>query len=227
MNEGLPLRWDSNFLLVELPLAGVPVKALADEADRVLERFAHREIRIPDESDGARVAMGLAELGYSGERDVAMIHRRDADREPEAAVEELDLDAITPLLRTVDGREPWSLTDEASETMLRYRRLLVQQLGARFFAARVDGSLAACCELYLDGGVAQVENVDTLAEYRGRGLARAVVLRAVREARASGADLVFLYAATDDWPRELYARLGFDPIGHVWNFRKPPSAATG
>jgi ribosomal protein S18 acetylase RimI-like enzyme len=50
-------------------------------------------------------------------------------------------------------------------------------------------------------------------EQRGRGYASAVVLRAVEEARADGAELVFLVADAEDWPKELYRRLGFDEIG--------------
>jgi hypothetical protein len=35
--------------------------------------------------------------------------------------------------------------------------------------------------------------------------------------------LIFLVADADDWPRELYARLGFDPVGHCWAFVRPPA----
>jgi ribosomal protein S18 acetylase RimI-like enzyme len=52
-----------------------------------------------------------------------------------------------------------------------------------------------------------------MPEHRGRGYASAVVLRSVGEARARGAELVFLVADAEDWPKELYRRLGFDEIG--------------
>ena len=58
-----------------------------------------------------------------------------------------------------------------------------------------------------------MEAVATLPAHRGRGYASAVVLRAVEEALAAGHDLVFLTADDDDWPKELYARLGFEQIG--------------
>ena len=77
----------------------------------------------------------------------------------------------------------------------------------------VDGGIASYAGLYLDGTVGQIEDVATLPTYRDRGLARAVVLRAVAEARQAGAELVFLVAAEEDWPKELYRRLGFDAIG--------------
>jgi ribosomal protein S18 acetylase RimI-like enzyme len=65
--------------------------------------------------------------------------------------------------------------------------------------------------------------VATLERFRGRGIARAVVLAAADAARAAGNDLVFLCADTQDWPIELYRRLGFDEIGSEWNFGRPGS----
>ena len=59
--------------------------------------------------------------------------------------------------------------------------------------------------------VAQIEDVNTLTEFRGRGLGRAVVQAAVEEAARNG-ELVFLEALADDWPHELYAKLGFDVV---------------
>ncbi len=51
---------------------------------------------------------------------------------------------------------------------------------------------------------------------------RAVVGRIVREARDVGAEIIFLIADDADWPKELYAKLGFDPVGRFWQFTKPP-----
>ena len=47
--------------------------------------------------------------------------------------------------------------------------------------------------------------------YRGRGLGRAIVQHALDEARRDH-DVVFLEALADDWPRLLYAKLGFDVV---------------
>ena len=87
-------------------------------------------------------------------------------------------------------------------------------------AAELDGVLASYCELYLHEGAAQVEDVNTLEAFRNRGAGRAVVLAAIREARAAGADLVWLLADADDWPRHLYAKIGFERVGGAWQFTK-------
>jgi GNAT superfamily N-acetyltransferase len=105
-----------------------------------------------------------------------------------------------------------------------FRRVLAERIGARFFLASVSGVPAAYCELYRHEGVAQIEDVNTLERFRGRGLARALVWRAAQQARASGDDLVFLMADDNDWPKHLYAKLGFDPIGAFWQFTRRPTA---
>ena len=56
-----------------------------------------------------------------------------------------------------------------------------------------------------------------------RGYATAVILRAIEQARAAGADFVFLVADAEDWPKELYRKLGFDDLGHYTKFFAPPA----
>src|SRR5256885_2069979 len=80
------------------------------------------------------------------------------------------------------------------EQILEHRRGSFEKFPTRLFSAEVDGKLVANAELYSKDGVGQVENVATLPDYRGEGLARALVLRARAESRAAGNDLTFLVA---------------------------------
>ena len=57
----------------------------------------------------------------------------------------------------------------------------------RGFGALADGAVVSYADLYVDGADAQIEDVATLPEHRGRGYAKAVVTRAADEARAGGA----------------------------------------
>jgi len=98
--------------------------------------------------------------------------------------------------------------------------LLVRAAGARFFGAVVGGQTVCSADLYSDGRTAQIESVLTLEEFRQRGLGRAVVAEAVRAALASGHDFVFLVADDEDWPKNLYARMGFEPLGRFYDFLK-------
>jgi RimJ/RimL family protein N-acetyltransferase len=99
-------------------------------------------------------------------------------------------------------------------------------MSLRFFAAFADGRVAGYCELRSDGTTAQIEDVATAAEFRGRGLGRAIVQFAVEEARRAH-DLVFLEALEDDWPRELYAKLGFDVVDELHVFLHTGHPLTG
>ena len=86
-----------------------------------------------------------------------------------------------------------------------------------------DTRPAGWCELrtLTVGGrrVAQVEAVVALREFRGRGHATAAVQSAL--AAAAGADVVFLVADADDWPRQWYARLGFADVAPSWTVGRP------
>ena len=94
---------------------------------------------------------------------------------------------------------------------------------ARTIARRLDGRVVSGCQLYSRGGTAQIEAVGTLEGYRDRGLASSVVKRAVAEAFRSGHDLVWILAEEDDWPKALYAKLGFNPAGRFCAFTRGTS----
>jgi ribosomal protein S18 acetylase RimI-like enzyme len=96
---------------------------------------------------------------------------------------------------------------------------VAERLTARFFAAYEDGEPVAYADLYLAGTEAQIEDVGTAPARRGRGHGTAVVLTALAEAHAAGADFVFLVADEDDWPHQWYARLGFETVGRYVKLR--------
>jgi hypothetical protein len=45
-----------------------------------------------------------------------------------------------------------------------------------------------------------------------------VVARGVELAREDGHDVIFITADDNDWPKELYGRIGFRPLGRIWQF---------
>ena len=223
-NDDIPQRYYSNLVWIESSLTGVDVQELVLEVDRALAGCPHRQIEVDDEDDGSRVAMGLATFGYTAEHSALLALRHHPDRPASAdPVEELTFEQARPFAVEVYRRE---LSDSDRATVERFadfRRVVQVAANGRFFARRVDGRLAGLCELYLVDGVAQIEHVDTLGEFRGRGIARSVISRAVAEARAGGADLVLIEADLDDWPKELYRRLGFDEIVRSWSFTRAPA----
>ena len=135
---------------------------------------------------------------------------------------ELDEEALRPARRRLLEGLPWA-TPEVVEQLFRAKTLIGERVTARFFGVELDGTVVSYADLYVDGADAQVEDVGTLPEHRGKGYATAVILRAIEQARAAGADFVFLVADAEDWPKELYRKLGFDDLGHYTKFFAPPA----
>jgi ribosomal protein S18 acetylase RimI-like enzyme len=208
-DERVPLRYDSNYLLVdELPEA-VSADDLVEEA----RRLDRRAVMIRDLPAGERLAPRFEALGWTIHRGLVMAHRREPARAADTRlVEEVGEAALRPARRRQLAAEPWA-TPAVVEQLLDAKPLVAQALTARFFAVRVAGEVAAYVDLYHDGRTAQIEDLATLEEHRGRGYAGALVLHTLQEARRAGCDLVVLVADADDWPKLLYGRLGFDELG--------------
>jgi GNAT superfamily N-acetyltransferase len=113
-----------------------------------------------------------------------------------------------------------------AETLIAGQAALRSGTHAVGFAAGDDARLVSSCTLFLQraagcGGIGLIDEVGTLTAARGRGFARAVVWAAVQAAREWGCDEVVIPADADDWPRQLYERMGFDPIGTQVSFVLP------
>ena len=223
-NDTIPQRYYSNLVRVERSLAGSGAADLTREADRALAAFGHRVIQVDDEGEAERIAPELESFGYKAERSVLMSLHRDPDRAPDLqAVQEVSFEEARGFLTAIYRRDLVSEDPRLAERFAGFRRVVQQAMNGRFFAQRVDGEIAGLCELYVVEDIAQVEHVDTLEPFRGRGIARNVVLCVVHEARAAGAGMILIDADRDDWPLTLYRRFGFDEIVRTWAFLKEPT----
>lgn len=223
--HSLPRVYWLNLVSVE-PGTRATAEELAGEAERVQEPagLAHRKLSVYDEL-GYDVESGFRRLGWKVERHVVMTHDRLAEL-VSGAVDEVAFAELEDVWAAGIRSEPWGLDEEVVRQLVAAQHRRRVGADVRYFAARVDGEIASYCELLSDGETAQVESVMTLERFRGRGLAKAVVSHAVAEARAAGHSLVFLVADDEDWPKELYRRLGFEPRGHSWELiREPPRPA--
>ena len=223
-DDDVPERYISNFLLVDANAPDLSAEVLLESADLILggAGLRHRLVVVSGEDDGDRMAPDFRANGYVAEPSVQMVLRREPDRPPILPVEECSFAESRPLTEEIYRREddiPIGLIPRFVDQHESWER----RIGARRFIARIDGVPAGQCELYVDGPDAQVEFVDTLEEFRGRGVARAVVLGAARAAQASGAQRVFIMGDDDDWPKDLYRRLGFDPMARRWDFTRAPT----
>ena len=192
------------------PLAAGPALWLV-VADAPLGRYA-----------GSAIDGRLTDLGWVSECDVIMVAGRELDRPVDTSiVEEVSLDDLVPAWTDGWKTDPAVLGAEVMRQLVESKRRTGEVVDTRFFAARVDGEVASYCELYSDGQTAQIENVLTLSRFRKRGLARAIVSKALEEARKGRHELIFLIADQRDWPKELYGKLGFDGVGLIWEFVLP------
>jgi len=192
---------------------------LAAEAERALNVAGRTQVQaiIEDEDTGARLAAELRSLGWTVDHDVVMTWEREPDRPADVGAEVVPWKAIRPIIMRHTAEQPWATEPEVVRQVVDRRAAFGRALPLRLVAAPAGGPYAAHADLYSDGHTAQIESVFTLPEARNRGLSRAVVLHAAGLARAEGHRLVFLIADDNDWPRYLYARLGFDPLFRFWD----------
>jgi ribosomal protein S18 acetylase RimI-like enzyme len=222
-NSGLPLVYALNFLYVE-DRGDVTCAELIAAADEIqgTAGLGHRKIDYRGEGIGGKLLPEFRAAGWEVERDLVMIRRRPPDRmSPAGLGGEASRDEVTALIEEITRREPYGRDERVVSQLLARLDVVGRATNLRLFGARIDGRLVAYCELYSDGHTAQIESVNTIEEFRGRGLARAVTSEAMRAATESGCDLTFLLADDDDWPKELYRKLGFDPIGRNYVFIRP------
>lgn len=227
-HEAFPRRFDSNWVWTDPPLDGVEAEQLAADADDVLGRagLEHRVIWVSDAGQGERLAPGFAALGYEVDRNVVMVHAREPDAWTDDRAEEVDLESAKAMWFLSHLEEEEGISDDEARMLAGFLDVLVESAGARLYGVRVDGHVVAGAQLMVLDGVAQIEDVVTLKAHRGQGYARAAVLAAVRAARADDADLVYLAADDEDWPKHMYAKLGFDEAGRSFDFvKKPPQRA--
>jgi ribosomal protein S18 acetylase RimI-like enzyme len=222
-NDHFPDLYFLNFLRTDRLPTGTRSEDLAEEAEDLHSRagHAHRKVSVHEEA-GADFVEGFESLGWKTECDLVMVHRRDLQApESRVHVAEIDLDSLhrmrEPYIRTL----PHGDKEGVVRQLLGKDLLLTERANARYFGALVGGEVVCACDLYSDGRTAQIEDVATLEEHRGRGYASAVVGSAVEAARRSGHDVIFLLAEEADWPKDLYRKLGFDAVGRTFDFWKP------
>jgi hypothetical protein len=212
--------WVLNQLVVDTETDAAGLMAALDDLYRGL---AHRRAFVERADVGDRLAPAMRAAGWLAERDVFSVLRRERDR---AATPGLAREVDEPAIRAVEAQTIAEHSPQDAlvvDQLLAARDVFGRAGSARYFVAAADGVDACHATLYSDGVIAQIEDVGTVMAFRGRGLARAVCSAAIDAAVAAEHDLIFIAADDDDWPKELYAKLGFDPVGKAWSFTRPPA----
>jgi spore maturation protein CgeE len=76
-----------------------------------------------------------------------------------------------------------------------------------------QGQAIGKCELYLNGGYAKLEDFDVVARRQRNGFGTAILKKMITDAVDQGAQHIYLIAATEDTPKDMYRKLGFTVIG--------------
>ena len=227
LHSEVPRVWSRNYLAADTDLDEASAALLAAESDRILggAGLRHGKVEVYDEAAGARLDPEFRELGWEVHCDVLMVARREPDRPTDLSlVEQVSIDALEPVWAEDTRRSPYGTDEETVRQLVLNKRIVAATRETTFFAARVDGAIASYCELYSEGNTGQIEAVVTSEPFRNRGLARTTVSCALAASRAAGNDLTFLMALRDDWPKELYRKLGFDEIGRIYEFVRPANS---
>jgi GNAT superfamily N-acetyltransferase len=220
MTPSLPLVWQLNAVRVEQ--LDAPADELLEVVEVALGHASHRKLVVHDEQAGTRLAPLLARQAWNVYRLLVMVRDRPSERRAEPGVGgEVDRSTGARALAAFRREQPFGWQPEAVQQLHQMDVRYGRALHARDYAAPVDDP-AAACRLYTADGLAQIDEVGTLERRRGRGYATAAVLAAVETAVSEGCDPIFLLTDAADWPQQLYARLGFSPIGLLYEFLKLP-----
>ena len=113
------------------------------------------------------------------------------------------------------GRVAWEMALTAQ--MVANRRF--KQPEVRYWVAKLEGDdVGMFSSTPGVDGVGLIEHLFVRSSARRRGVAVALIAHAVADARDRGARDVVIGSDPDDWPKRLYARLGFEPryVERAW-----------
>src|SRR4051812_42105552 len=210
-SDDLPRVYDANVVRVDRGLDRTSPDELEQLAEELQGDLGHRKLMLPGGDAAEGLAAELGRRGWSTTRTVVMEYAgaRERDSGGAAAGEEVDP-------RAVYGARMAALTGRSTDVQRQvadYTQRLGEAARGRVFAAFAGGEVAAFCALLEGDGLGEIDEVTTLERFRRRRLGTAVVEAALAASLAAGHELTFLVAAANDWPRDWYARMGFEEIG--------------
>jgi predicted N-acetyltransferase YhbS len=220
LDDAVPSVFHANAVHVTAT-EGVTAAELIAAAEERLTHFGHRWVVVPHEPLWQELTPGFEAAGWTWTTELYMAHAREPDRiaVPES-VHEIGYEELATSEDTFIATEPWGQDAGVRGEFTHRNRRTSDATHERIFAALDEGAPVAWAKLRVLGDVLQIEDVATLAHERGLGLGRGVVTAALQAARATEHEAIFVVADDDDWPKELYAKLGFDPIGRVRVFER-------
>lgn len=222
-DEALALVYFANLLWVTAAPGEVSAAEIMADADRLLAQFEHRWVVVDREPLWGMLSDEFIAAGWGVQTHLVMTHRRGPDRMPQLdAVREVGHDDLRAAEMRYMQTQPWCTGPEPARQVLEHHVHLGRALGERCFAIHDGDDVIAYAKLRHREGIAQVEDVVVLEGHRGAGLGRLVTTAALTAGLELEPELMFIVADDDDWPKELYARLGFQAAGRTRMFHRLP-----
>ncbi len=190
---------------------------------RYLSDATFDHLHVDHQDSGPALAQRFRQEGWSVDVELNSVLNGGPDRhvDTEAVVEADEDEALALMKRWIAEDETLRLTPQGLAHLVEANRLTWRVRGARRLGVRgSDGRLAAITMLFSDGRIAQLEDVYAIPEARGQGYGRMLVSRGIELAREGGHELTFIIADDNDWPKQLYRKLGFEPVGRSWLFHR-------
>lgn len=216
----LPEVWWLNGIWAEVAASYDDLAALCERHRGAL---GYDQLFLDEHAGGEQLALDFRAAGWDVDVEAHSILARDPDREVDttAVIEPQMEESLALMDRWISEDETLHLSPQGVRQWVESNRLTWPLRNARCFGVRGPGGelVAATC-LFSEGVVAQVEDVYVVPEARGRGYGRAMVSAAAAVARDEGHELTFIVADDNDWPKQLYAKLGFEPVGRSWLFHR-------
>jgi ribosomal protein S18 acetylase RimI-like enzyme len=218
-HDDFPVKWALNFIRIDRDDPELTAEVLAEDTHRIQggAGLAHRKIHVDDQAIGERLAPGFRRAGWVVQHLLLMALREAPQERSEVEVVERTNDELRDARIEAEMAEENNSAEDA-RMLTDSKVVTTSATNHRNLVGLIDGEIAGWAELYSDGKTAQIEDVGTFERFRNRGVARAVVLRGIDIALSEGHDFFFLVADNDDWPKELYVKLGFEPIGEIYEF---------
>jgi predicted GNAT family acetyltransferase len=161
------------------------------------------------------VELAAAHFGaYQDTRVMAVALSKVAPSAPQSTAQTVNVERFAIAFCALHGLDPIKESAERE----RYARTADRGI----FVVQLDGDrVVACGSLAMEGKLAGIFGMVTAAEYRGRGVATAVVAKLLDGARAAGAETAYLQVDADNAPaRRTYSKFGFRDCYAYW-YRAP------
>jgi ribosomal protein S18 acetylase RimI-like enzyme len=222
-NDNYRLVWDMNFVRIERePGSWDEVWREVNEIQGAAG-LSHRKMNFRDASwSQALIDQARAE-GWDATSLVYMVRTDEGEKQNGGRARVVTYEDVRPFRWESSSRQSWANSDEDVKQVLNGMHSWMSFVQARHVAVEVDGRIVAASDLYRWPGVAQIEDVETLNEYQGRGFATDMVLEAASAALRDQPDAtIFLIADENDWPKRFYEKLGFETVGRKYTLLRPP-----